>query len=216
MEEKNGNETEEVINPYKNREIIRHKKFISHLGFSFVDLKYVKQKFFNSKRTILRNICGQINYGTLNGIFGPKFSGKTALLKCLSGRINNGIDLDTQIFANPDIPFRLIYFENKIANNILLSLTVAETLEYSFKFRNTATIEKRQTIVKELMKNLDLIDIANNNLINCSNEEQLRTQIAMCLSTIDKPNMIFMEEPFNELDNVGIKNVSTSIFICLN
>ncbi|KAH7644841.1 abc transporter g family member 3-like [Dermatophagoides farinae] len=158
-------------------------------------------------RTVLRKINGQLNYGTLNGIFGPQNCGKTALLKCLSGRNNRGLDAGTMLFVNPDISIHVFFLENTIYNNILVSMTVQEVLDYAFLFRHPfASREQRQSIVKELLINLQLQELANMRMTDCTVEERVKTQVAMGLSSLDKPNMLFMEEPLSHLDNVSVEN----------
>lgn len=203
------NSNVEVINPYKNMEVITHRKFISHLGIAFIDLKYNEKSFMKPPRTILRKICGQLNYGTLNGIFGPAKSGKTTLIKCLCGRNNEGVDQDTQFYVNPDIPTSVVYLEKEVQHNIMLSLTVEEAVEYAFRFRNnSASWDERRSVVKEAIKNLELYEVRNLQLSECLIEEQVRAQVAMVLATVNKPNMIFMDEPLSDIDVVGVENVS--------
>lgn len=206
----------EIINPYRNQEVITHRKFVSHLGIAFLDLKLEIKSFMQVSKVVLRKICGQFNYGTLNGIFGPKQSGKTSLLKCLCGRMNEGVHWDTQIYLNEDKPTRVVYLEKDLDNNILLSLTVSELLEYAFRFRNSnKDVEERSLLVKELINNLELTDVRNEELRHCSNDERIRAQLAMSLCSIEKPNMIFIDEPLEHLDVVGTENVSFCSIVCL-
>lgn len=198
-----------VINPYINQEILVHRKYISHFGIAYLDLKYTEHGFRKSGRTVLRRISGQINYGTLIAILGPRQSGKTTLLKCLSGRGNQGIDYETQIYLSNHIPVRAVYLEKEIGSNILLSLTVEEALTYSFCFRNNnVSIEQRTKVVDELLKDLQLNDVADMSLRLCTVEEQLRAEIAMTLSTLNRSNILFMDEPLSQLDAVSIDNVN--------
>lgn len=201
-----------VINPYQNLEVITHKKFISHLGIAFVDLKTVHRQWMRGSKTLLRKVCGQFNYGTLNAILGPWQSGKTTLLKSLAGRNNEEIDHETQFFINGDVPPRAVYLDKDTNTNILLSLTVDECLDFAFRFRNPSwrggNRAERRATVKELLRNFELKDIQDIELRFCTNEEQIRAQVAMALCTVDKPNMIFIDEPLHDLDAVGIENVS--------
>ncbi|XP_017478051.1 PREDICTED: ABC transporter G family member 3-like [Rhagoletis zephyria] len=200
-----------VINPYQNLEVITHKKFISHLGIAFVDLKTVHRQWMRGSKTLLRKVCGQFNYGTLNAILGPWQSGKTTLLKSLAGRNNEEIDHETQFFINGDVPPRAVYLDKDTNTNILLSLTVDECLDFAFRFRNPSwrggNRAERRATVKELLRNFELKDIQDIELRFCTNEEQIRAQVAMALCTVDKPNMIFIDEPLHDLDAVGIENL---------
>nr|XP_027194971.1 uncharacterized protein LOC113789612 isoform X1 [Dermatophagoides pteronyssinus] len=198
---------ESIINPYQDQEVIRHRKFVSHIGIAFIDLKFVEKKFMHPPRTILRKINGQLNYGTLNGIFGPRNCGKTSLLKCLSGRNNRGLDAGTMLFFNPDVSIKVFFLENAIYNNILVSMTVKEVLDYAFLFRHPwASREQRYSTVKEVLTNLQLQELADIRITECTAEERVKTQVAMGLSSLDKPNMLFMEEPLTHLDNVSVEN----------
>lgn len=205
-----------VINPYRNVEVIRHKKFVSHLGIAFVDLKTVHRQWMRRSKTLLRKVCGQFNYGTLNAIMGPWQSGKTTLLKSLAGRNNEEVDYETQFFINGDVPPRVVYLDRDTKDNLLLSLTVDESLDFAFRFRNCrgkgGSQPERRATVKELIKSFELKDIQDVELRFCTKEEQIRAQVAMALCTADKPNLIFIDEPLHDLDAVGIENVSCVCF----
>lgn len=204
----------EIINPYQSQEVIAHRKFISHIGIAFIDLKFEMKSFLRGKKTILRKICGQFNYGTLNGIFGPRQSGKTTLLKCLCGRNNEGLDSSIQFYLNEDKPTKAVYLDTEIENNILLSLTVDELLDYSFSFRSSSKdFPDRSLLIKELVNNLQLGEIRATELFHCTNEERAKAQMAAALCAAERPNMIFVDEPLKQLDVVGTENVSKMIFL---
>lgn len=186
-----------------------HRKYISHFGIAFLDLMFTDQGVGKGGRTVLRKICGQVNYGTLIAILGPRQSGKTTLLKCLSGRANQGIDYETQFYLSGDIPVRAVFLEKEIENNILLSLTVEEALLYSFCFRNpNVPAEQRMKVINGLIKDLSLAEVFEMPLRACTAEEQVRAEIAMALATLNRSNILFMDEPLSQLDAVSIDNVS--------
>lgn len=197
-----------VINPYLNQEVVHHKKYISHLGIAFLDLKYSEKRLMKSQRTVLRKICGQLNYGTVVAILGPHKSGKTTLLKCLCGRLNDGIDCQTQLYVNQDVPLRIVYLEKEIANNIMLCLSPAEACSYTYRFRNpTVRSVERKAAIKQLLIDLQLIELADIPLIHLPAEEQIKAQIAVALCSYKPPNMICLDEPLMMLDAVGVDNV---------
>ncbi|KAF7494885.1 hypothetical protein SSS_00978 [Sarcoptes scabiei] len=80
-------------------------------------------------------------------------------------------------------------------------------MDFSFRFRNPKiSNEIRRSIIESIIFDLDLRDARNKILSRCSLEERIKAQIGMCLSTVDKPNLIWMEEPLSDLDNVVLQN----------
>ena len=157
-----------IINPYKDVQTITHSKFISHMGIAFIDLKSSKKYFMGQSNPILSGVSGQFNYGTLNAIIGPKYSGKTDLAKCLAGRNNINIDFGTQFYINEDIPPRVAYFHKTVETNLLLSLTVQESLEYTFRFRSIKSSSDllRRSMMNDLIQMLQLKEIQHVELRN--------------------------------------------------
>ncbi|KAJ6215528.1 hypothetical protein RDWZM_010028 [Blomia tropicalis] len=180
------------------------------MGIAFIDLKSSKKYFMGQSNPILSGVSGQFNYGTLNAIIGPKYSGKTDLAKCLAGRNNINIDFGTQFYINEDIPPRVAYFHKTVETNLLLSLTVQESLEYTFRFRSIKSSSDllRRSMMNDLIQMLQLKEIQHVELRNINNEERIRVLIATSLATTERPNLIFLNEPFFEIDAVGIENLT--------
>ncbi|KAI2800358.1 ABC protein, sub ABCG [Blomia tropicalis] len=148
------------------------------------------------------------NYGTLNAIMGPCKSGKTNLLKCLAGRINECIDPDSKLYTNDDIKPNVVYLDKNIDSNILYSLTINETLDYSFRFRNPNVPSKvRAGWIADLITMFELNEIQDIPLTYCTPEERVRTQLAMALASVNRPNLVFVDEPFDDVDVTGVDHV---------
>ena len=71
------------------------------LAIAWVDLTFrVKPFLFSEEKTILNQLNGSAEFGTINALMGPSGAGKTTLLKCLNGKLRSGLDSDSKIFVN--------------------------------------------------------------------------------------------------------------------
>lgn len=175
---------------------------------------YVVNKRQNN---VLRNVNMEIKEGEMVAIMGPSGSGKSTLLYAVSGM--DSITAGKVDFFGKDISkmdagemsnlrldemgfiFQQMYMLKNLSiyDNIILP---------AYQSKNNKGKEKRAEInerAKELMHKLGISDIAENDITEVSGGQLQRACI--CRSLINKPRMIFADEPTGALNQQNSKEV---------
>lgn len=175
---------------------------------------YVVNKRQNN---VLRNVNMEIKEGEMVAIMGPSGSGKSTLLYAVSGM--DSITAGKVDFFGKDISkmdagemsdlrldemgfiFQQMYMLKNLSiyDNIILP---------AYQSKNNKEKEKRAEInerAKELMHKLGISDIAENDITEVSGGQLQRACI--CRSLINKPRMIFADEPTGALNQQNSKEV---------
>lgn len=150
-------------------------------------------------KALLRDIDFEVAAGSLLSILGASGSGKTTILKIITGLIPPD---QGQLYLDGCEISRLKPEERGIAyvfQEPLLfpHLTVKENIAFGLTVRNVkpAAIESR---VAELLTLLKIEDLKNRRPFEISGGQQQRVAIARALAT--EPPLILMDEPFSNLD----------------
>lgn len=150
-------------------------------------------------QALLEDIDFEVPAGSLFSILGSSGSGKTTILKIITGLIPPD---QGQLYLDGCEISRLKPEERGIAyvfQEPLLfpHLTVNENIAFGLTVRNVkpAAIESR---VAELLTLLKIEDLKNRRPCEISGGQQQRVAIARALAT--KPPLILMDEPFSNLD----------------
>lgn len=175
-----------------------------------IELKDISHSY-NSNDYILKDFSLTINKGEIVAIIGASGSGKSTLLDIVGGIINptkgevllNGININTlkekeienfklsnlgYIFQN----FNLIPFLD-VMDNILLPITLLKKRSKEYKNQ-----------VVDLLKELNLEEKINSNILELSGGEKQRVAIARAL--ILNPCIILADEPTGSLDRDNSTN----------
>jgi len=158
----------------------------------------------------LDGISGGFEFGSLNALMGPSGAGKTTLLKCLNGRSNSGLSLGTKIFLTSKEKIRSCFISQDMNEHLIKGLTVRQSLIYASKLKNSKKCVNvdHQNSVRSLMNELMISDIADSSVQNCSGGQQKLIVIASELTSLIKPNLLFMDEPTSGLDSDSAEIVS--------
>ena len=97
--------------------------------------------------------------------------------------------------------------------HIINGLTVRKALIYASKLKNIGLTVDHELNVNQLMEELDIKDIKNNSLENCSSGQQKRIVMAMELTAEVKPNLICVDEPTSSVDSNSALIVSIFNFV---
>ena len=167
------------------------------------------------QNNVLRNVNLEVQEGEMAAIMGPSGSGKSTLLYAVSGM--DGITSGKVDFFGKDISslkaeemsnlrlnemgfiFQQMYMLKNLTvlDNIILPACQSDKIKESKK----ETVERGQ----DLMRKLGIIKIADNDINEVSGGQLQRACI--CRSMINKPNMIFADEPTGALNRTSSDEV---------
>lgn len=172
-----------------------------------------------NQNNVLRNMDFTISEGEMTAIMGPSGSGKSTLLYAVSGM--DGITAGKVKFCGRNIAemdeselaklrlnemgfiFQQMYMLKNltILDNIILPACQSDKIKESRK----ETLKRGQ----DLMRKLGIIEIADNDINEVSGGQLQRACI--CRSMINKPKMIFADEPTGALNRASSEEVMTEL-----
>ena len=169
----------------------------------------------NTILTVLKNVSLTMNTGTSCAIVGPSGSGKTTLLGLCAGLdlpssgtvILDGIKLDSLSederarVRNKTVGFVFQNFQ------LMPTLTALENVMVPLELRGEHQV-KEQTI--ELLNRVGLGDRLKHYPVQLSGGEQQR--IALARAFINRPKIMFADEPTGNLDSETSDNVENLLF----
>ena len=174
------------------------------------------------QNNVLRNINFTLNEGEFVSIMGPSGSGKSTLLYTVSGMdrltagevVFDGVNL-AQLSEKQMAEVRLhkmgFIFQQmhmlknlSIYDNIILSGYQALKNSGSKRSRSDVNADADQ-----LMKRLDIIELANHDITEVSGGQLQRACI--CRALINKPKMLFADEPTGALNSKAAKEVMAEL-----
>lgn len=159
--------------------------------------------------TAINDINAKFNKGEFITLFGPNGAGKTTLLKILSTLLKptagsvtvGGYDLS----KNRNDIRKIIGFlshENMLYEN----LSAIENLKFVSVFYNIQNVEDH---CKELLQSIGLYKRKDDLVKTFSSGMKQRLAIARAL--INSPQILFLDEPYNGLDQEGIQSFTDSL-----
>lgn len=181
-----------------------------------LEVKDLCKTYIVNKRqnNVLKNVNFSVKQGEMVAVMGPSGSGKSTLLYTVSGMDN--LTAGKVEFFQKDISSLSM---NKLADERLNEMGFIFQQMYMLKnltvFDNiilpacqSKKNESRKEIcvrAEELMRKLDIIEIADNDINEVSGGQLQRACI--CRSMINKPKMIFADEPTGALNRTASAEV---------
>jgi putative ABC transport system ATP-binding protein len=184
---------------------------------SLIEVKNLCKTYIVNKRqnNVLKNVNMTINEGEMVAVMGPSGSGKSTLLYTVSGMDKatagevyfNGKDivkLKEKEISNIRLNemgfiFQQMYMMKNLSilDNVILPATQSK--------KNNET--RKETVLRgqELLRKLSIIDIADNDINEVSGGQLQRACI--CRSMINKPKVIFADEPTGALNRTSSDEV---------
>ncbi|OPZ87040.1 MAG: ABC transporter ATP-binding/permease protein [Firmicutes bacterium ADurb.Bin419] len=168
-----------------------------------VDVKTRNASMFSTgKKRILDDVNLSINPGELIAVIGASGSGKTMLLRCLSGLLKPD---EGMVLVNGDEFFEKYDIYKNVLGNVPQedsmheNLTVYETLYYSANIRVTALSgSELKDEICEVIKEVQIEGLENTLIKDLSGGQRKRVSIAMEL--LSSPKLFFLDEPTSGLD----------------
>ena len=173
---------------------------------------YVVNKRQNN---VLKNVNFKVEDGEMVAIMGPSGSGKSTLLYAVSGM--DGATGGSVVFDGKDI--------TKLKSNELASLRLDEMgfiFQQMYMLKNLTVLDniilpaaqskkntetRKETVGRglDLMRKLDIIEVADNDINEVSGGQLQRACI--CRSMINKPKVLFADEPTGALNRTASNEV---------
>lgn len=167
------------------------------------------------QNNVLKNVNFTVGEGEMVAVMGPSGSGKSTLLYSVSGM--DGITAGKALFCGKNIAkmgereladlrldemgfiFQQMYMLKNltILDNIILPACQSK--------KNTASRREKTQSGQDLMRKLGIIDIADNDINEVSGGQLQRACI--CRSMINKPKIIFADEPTGALNHTSSDEV---------
>ena len=182
-----------------------------------LEVKDICKTYVIDKRqnNVLRNVEFVVNDGEMVAIMGPSGSGKSTLLYSVSGMDNP--TSGTVIFDGTDITklkdkdlaeLRLdemgfIFQQMYMMKNLTILDNIVLPAIQSKKIKETRKEKMKRG--EELMHKLGIIEVADNDINEVSGGQLQRA--AICRSMINKPKLLFADEPTGALNRTSANEV---------
>lgn len=161
---------------------------------------------------ILKSISFVAKSSEILALVGPSGTGKSTLLRILSGRIKDKnfdpktISINDQWITSPSQLRKICGFVTQ-EDNLLPLLTVKETLMFSAKFRlKDMSGKQKEARVESLMQELGLLHVGNSFV---GDEEHRgisggeRKRVSIGVDMIHDPSILLLDEPTSGLDSTS-------------
>ncbi len=158
-------------------------------------------------RVVLDDLFFDVQPGQIVGLLGPNGSGKTSLMRCLTGMIRP--DRGTVWLDGASVPAHsrdlrasmgVVFQEASLDNH----LRAIENLELGGRLFGLSKLEARQRAT-ELLNFVDLADRAQDLTKTFSGGMRRRLELARAL--IHKPDILLLDEPTSGLDPVAFERI---------
>ena len=179
---------------------------------NILEVKDLCKTYILNKRqnNVLRNINFTVPQGELTAVMGPSGSGKSTLLYTVSGMdrmtagevLFSGKDIG-RLSGNELADVRLddmgfIFQQMYMLKNLTIYDNILLPAYQSKENKGAAARTEKNEYAKQLMRKMDIIDIAEHDINEVSGGQLQRACI--CRSLINQPKMIFADEPTGSLN----------------
>lgn len=167
----------------------------------FVEIKNISFRYKNSKEDTIKDFSVKINKGDIVSILGESGSGKSTVLRILSGlespdngiiKIDGETIVDDKTFILPEKRGVGMVFQDYA---LFPHMTVAENVKFGL---NKMDRKERNKRLKEVLTLVNLEDYRDRYPYELSGGQQQRVALARALAP--KPSIMLLDEPFSNLD----------------
>ncbi|KAE8692936.1 ABC transporter G family member 23 [Hibiscus syriacus] len=193
-----------------------HKLTVRNLSYTIHFKGSIPFSFFHLVRKrpkpveVLKSVGFVARSSEIVGIVGPSGTGKSSLLRIISGRVNDrdfdpcSISIDDHLMTSPAQLRKICGFVAQ-EDDLLPVLTVRETLTFSAKFRlKEMSSKEKEERVESLMQELGLLHVGDSFVGDhehrgISGGERKRVSIGVDM--IHDPPILLLDEPTSGLDS---------------
>lgn len=167
----------------------------------FIKIKDLSFRYKNSKDYTISSFSIDINKGEIISILGESGSGKSTVLRLLSGlevpnkgtiEINDQIVVDNSTFVLPEKRGIGMVFQDYA---LFPHMTVAQNIKFGLRDMKTKDKDKR---LEEVLYLVSMKDYKDRYPYELSGGQQQRVALARALAP--KPYLLLLDEPFSNLD----------------
>ncbi|MCM1991462.1 ABC transporter ATP-binding protein [Oceanirhabdus seepicola] len=167
----------------------------------FVEIKELFFKYKNAKRNTIEDFNIQIKQGEVISIFGKSGSGKSTMLRIISGleipdkgyiKIDDKVMVDKEQFIAPENRGVGMVFQDY---SLFPHMTVEKNIEFGLKDMKKDEKKKR---VEEVLALVDMMEYKKSYPYELSGGQQQRIAIARAVAP--RPSILLLDEPFSNLD----------------
>ncbi|MFI1715283.1 FHA domain-containing protein [Streptomyces litmocidini] len=168
-----------------------------------LDVRSLAVTVDHGRKTLLDEVSFPVGEKCLLAVVGPSGAGKSTLLNALTGQ--RPADRGTVLYDGRDLYRDYAELRQRIGlvpqDDILhLQLTVRRALGYAaeLRFPEDTVAAERQARVDEVIRELGLVERADQPIHSLSGGQRKRVSVALELLT--KPSLLFLDEPTSGLD----------------
>ena len=165
------------------------------------------------KRTVVRDVCLELNKGEIVGLLGPNGAGKTTSFYIITGMIR---PTDGSVYLGDDEITDLPMYQRSRRGigylsqepSIFTKLSVEDNIRLVLEMTDFSKSE-REDRLETLLNDLSITEIRKNKGYQLSGGERRRTEI--CRALVMDPDFILLDEPFAGIDPIAVEDIQNII-----
>ena len=165
------------------------------------------------KRTVVRDVCLELNKGEIVGLLGPNGAGKTTSFYMITGMIR---PTDGSVYLGDDEITDLPMYQRSRRGigylsqepSIFTKLSVEDNIRLVLEMTDFSK-SKREERLETLLNDLSITEIRKNKGYQLSGGERRRTEI--CRALVMDPDFILLDEPFAGIDPIAVEDIQNIV-----
>ncbi len=165
------------------------------------------------KRTVVRDVCLELNKGEIVGLLGPNGAGKTTSFYMITGMIR---PTDGSVYLGDDEITDLPMYQRSRRGigylsqepSIFTKLSVEDNIRLVLEMTDFSKSEREERL-ETLLNDLSITEIRKNKGFQLSGGERRRTEI--CRALVMDPDFILLDEPFAGIDPIAVEDIQNIV-----
>ena len=165
------------------------------------------------KRTVVRDVCLELNKGEIVGLLGPNGAGKTTSFYMITGMIR---PTEGSVYLGDDEITDLPMYQRSRRGigylaqepSIFTKLSVEDNIRLVLEMTDFSKSEREERL-ETLLNDLSITEIMKNKGYQLSGGERRRTEI--CRALVMDPDFILLDEPFAGIDPIAVEDIQNII-----